>query len=112
MYGVVHRETTTTTADINLHNGPLQVFTLMGNATLTFTNWPTSIDQYSIVRVHLKSDTLGSRTPTLTTANAGTIYYDTTPPFTLNSNGHHTVIEAWTYDSGTHVYIKYIGEFS
>jgi hypothetical protein len=112
LYGAVHTETVSSSADIDLNNGPFQVFTLTGNATLRFNNWPV-INQYALVRVHLKSDTVSARTPALTTVNAGTMVYEGTypSPNILNINGKHRVIEAWSYDHGTHVYIRYLGEF-
>ena len=112
LYGAVHTETTSSQTDIDLSNGPFQVFTLTGNAVLRFNNWPTN-SQYAVVRIQLKSDLVAARTPTLTTVNAGTMVYDTTfpSPFNLGINGKHKVIEAWSYDHGTHVYIRYIGQF-
>lgn len=112
MFGVVHKENVSTSADIDISNGPFQVFTLSGNAGLVFTNW-ASIDEYASVKVHLKSNTSGSYTPTLSTENAGTVVFDSSfpNPFTLNVNGKHKVIEAWSYDHGAHVYVRYLGEF-
>jgi len=59
-------------ANIDLTNGPIQKFTLSGNATLTFTNWPTA-GQYGLVRVMLIGDQVSTRTVTLSSSNAGTI---------------------------------------
>jgi len=111
-YGAVHTETVASLTDIDLNNGPFQKFTLTGNATLRFNNW-AALNEYGIVRIHLKSDGNGTRTPTLTTVNAGTMAFESSfpNPFTLNTNGKHKVIEAWSYDHGTNVYIRYLGEY-
>lgn len=116
-YGVVHTEASPiiSQGDIDLQDGPLQIFTLSGNSSLLFTNWPAE-SKYAVVRVHLSSmieSPAVSRTLTLSTANGGAIRYESTfsNPIILNGNGKHKVIEAWSYNHGATVYIKYIGEF-
>jgi hypothetical protein len=111
-YGAVHTETVASQTDIDLNNGPFQKFTLTGNATLRFNNW-AALNEYAVIRIHLKSDGNGTRTPTLTTVNAGTMVFESAfpNPFTLNTNGKHKVIEAWSHDHGTNVYIRYLGEY-
>lgn len=66
-------------ANIDLNNGPVQKFTLTGTPTLTFTNWPTS-GQAGYVKVHIVSDQNGVRYPVLSTSNSGTLKYDTSFP--------------------------------
>lgn len=110
--GVVRQTSgVTTITDIDLDNGPLQVFTLNASTTLRFNNWPTNA--YSKVRVHLRGNGVAIYTPTLSTSNGGTIKYATgfPSPITLPVNQKHKVIEAWSYDSGSTVYIQFIGEF-
>ena len=43
-----------TTADIDIQNGNLQVFTVSNNTTMTFVNWPEA-PNHANVRIHLKS---------------------------------------------------------
>ena len=108
--GVVHNAGTIG-VDIDLNNGPLQIFSLTGNYTLTFRNWPTD-NKWGMVRVHLKSDGVLARTATLSTENAGVLTYEASfPALTLNSNQHHKVIEAWSYNHGATVYVRYLGEY-
>lgn len=71
--------TVPTSANIDLTNGPVQKFTLSGNPTLTFTNWPTT-GQSGYIRVHIASDQSGVRYPIFSTSNSGTIHYDTSFP--------------------------------
>jgi hypothetical protein len=71
--------TVSTSANIDLYNGPVQKFTLSGTPTLTFTNWPAA-GQSGSIKVHFSSDQNGIRYPILSTANAGTIRYDTNFP--------------------------------
>jgi hypothetical protein len=117
VYGSVRNNgTISTTTSIDLENGPLQIYTLAGNATLQFTNWPAS-DLYAKIRLHLKSDTVNARTVVFATEAGGTILKSgdgtTFPnPFILNINGAFRVVEAWTYNGGLTVYLKYLGEFA
>ena len=66
-------------ANIDLNNGPVQKFTLTGTPTLTFTNWPAS-GQAGYVKVHIVPDQSGVRYPVLSTSNSGTLRYDTSFP--------------------------------
>ena len=200
VYGSVRNNgTISTTTSIDLENGPLQIYTLAGNVTLQFTNWPAS-DLYAKIRLHLNQDTtnlssivitgtagqfqcatlsglsvgqaikvtgtLGGTgtisgyatgavyyiigTPTSTTftlsatlggsaitTTAGTptgltftllrtVTFTTASgailksgdgaafpsPFILSTNSTFRVVEAWTYNGGTSVYLKYLGEFT
>jgi hypothetical protein len=103
--------------DVNLLNGPLQIYALNGNATLRFINWPGS-NNYSKIRLHIKSTgTVAvpagtTYTPTLGTENGGTLVYATGfPSLALGTTGKYKVIEAWSFDDGVNVYVSYIGEF-
>lgn len=117
VYGSVRNNgTISTTTSIDIENGPLQIYTFAGNATIQFTNWPAS-DLYAKIRLHLKSDTVSARTVTFATEAGGTILKSgdgaTFPsPFILNISGAMRVVEAWTYNGGTTVFLKYLGEFA
>jgi hypothetical protein len=119
MNGVVKPNTiVTSNEDIDLNDGPLQVFTIGAGTEgspvpLTFRNWPDAVNQYSLVRIHLKGDGEAVRYPTFVSENARPVIYETGfPSLALATNGKHKVIEAWTITSGsTPVYIRYIGEF-
>jgi len=107
--------TSDTTTDIDIRNGPLQVFDLAGN-NLTyqfrFAFWPEN-NYYANVRVHFKSST-GTNTITFSAENAGIIKKETGFPVTFSvvgSSGKSKVIEAWTYDGGVNIFVKYLGEF-
>ena len=98
--------------DIDLYNGPLQIITVNSDAhALRFNHWPT--DLYGIVRVHLINGSGTSKTPILSSVNNGVIKYDESfpSPFTLAVNSKHTVFEAWSYDGGETVFVKYLGTF-
>jgi hypothetical protein len=97
---------------INLNNGPLQYVTFAADTTITFQSWPTT-GKYAVVRVHLIGDGNAIRTPTLATEGGGTFAYETgyPNPLTLPLNGKNKVIEAWTYNGGAKVFVKYVGEF-
>lgn len=58
-YGVYgDRGTVSSAANIDLSNGPIQKFTLSGNATLTFTNWP-DIGKFAQIYIIIASDQTG-----------------------------------------------------
>lgn len=116
-YGSVRNNGTTTGAtDVNLDNGPLQVFTLGGDNSLTFRNWADS-DLYHIVKVHIINQSASPRTVTFGT-EAGGIFKQVTGEFTggaspqLSVAGNtEVVIEAWSVNQGLSVYLKKIGVF-
>jgi hypothetical protein len=132
--------TVSTSTNVSLNNGPVQKFTMGGNAVLTFTNWPTT-NKYSVIRLVLLGG-ITTYTATLATSNAGVFKLDRTwgstllandatsyifggtvsggttcggtasaPTVKLLANSKVQVIEAWTVDAGTTVYLKNIGEW-
>jgi hypothetical protein len=108
-----------TTTPIDITNGPLQIVTFNGNATITFSNWPDG-GLYAKIRLHLKSLTGDTRTVTFgnETGGGGAIKTidgefaipSTSPQITVN-NTTDTIVEAWTYNGGTDVYLKLVGAF-
>ena len=97
--------------DIDIIDGPLQIFTLTSNTTLRFNSWPDDT-LYAKVIVHFLSDGNGTWTPTLATSNGGVVKLATGfPSLALNTNGKHKVIEAWSYNNGATVFVEYKGEY-
>jgi hypothetical protein len=120
MSGVVYGTVTVLSAsvvDVDITNGPLQIYALNGNATLRFVSWPGS-NKYCKIRLHIKSTgtvavPAGSTyTPTLGTENSGTLVYATGfPSLALGTTGKYKVIDVWSFDDGANVFVDYIGEF-
>lgn len=116
-YGSVRNNgTINSPTEIDLENGPLQIVTFSGNATIRFVNWPAS-DLYAKIRLHLKSNNTDPRTVTFGTEAGGVIKYSGDgaafpSPFTVSSNTTEKVVEAWSYNNGVTVFIKYLGEFA
>lgn len=77
--------TVSASANIDLVNGPVQKFVLSGDATLTFTGWPTA-GKMGLIRVLIASDQNGVRTPGFATSGGGTIKYDVAYPTLPNSS--------------------------
>lgn len=101
-----------TFTNVDIENGALQTFTFNDDHSLVFANWPAS-DLYAKVKLHLKSDSSGTKTVTLSTSS-GTIKYDDAfpTPFVLPADGNvERIIEAWTLNGGLTVYLKYLGDF-
>jgi hypothetical protein len=76
--------TIASSANIDLANGPVQKFILSGDATLTFTGWPSS-GKMGLIRVLVASDQNGVRTPGFATGSGGSVRYDTAYPTLPNS---------------------------
>jgi len=55
LYGTVYNTSSTPTTNVSLNDGEYQAITLIGNATLTFVDWP-EIDRYAKIRLALKSN--------------------------------------------------------
>lgn len=113
-HGVSYVPTTVISqTDIDVTKGKLQKFTLGASGiAFTFSNWPED-GKYAEVRVHLLSDTNGTYSLTLHSEGGGTIVAESgvPNPFTVSSTGKHKVIDAWSYNNGATVYVKYLGEF-
>jgi len=101
--------------NISFTNGNYQTFTIGGNITLTFTDWP---DTGKVGKIRLMLlDTLGdstARTVTWATAGGGVIKYDASfpSPFVVGSNVNPMVLDFWTTDGGTTVYGHYVSTFT
>ena len=118
LYGMVAKHTPesgTDPVDIDVSTANLHECKLADNAKLTFSGWPDMQDDtYAVVRIHLLSDTNGEYTVTFDEiADNGPVVKETSfpSPFTVPDTGYHKIIEAWTYNNGATVFVKYIGEF-
>lgn len=118
-YGSVRQNgTVSTSTDINIENGPLQVLTAGANLSLRFINWPES-DLFAKLRLHIKNISGASRTITLDSQGVTDIKF-VSSEFTASgslaqvsvANASEVVIEAWTYDNGVTVYLKNFGTFA
>jgi hypothetical protein len=99
--------------NINLNYGPIQKITISGNSILNFTNWPSS-GQHSTIRLMIIGNQLGSWTVNFTSENVQNVWKATTfsMPITVTSNNNYQLIEAFTFDDGTNVFINKIAEYS
>jgi hypothetical protein len=97
--------------NISFLNGHYQKFPVGDDISLNFTDWPDS-GRLGKIRVEIVA-TGGNRTITFTSDGGGTMLYDGDfpSPFTVPENAIY-VVDAWTYDSGNTVFMKYIGTFS
>jgi len=101
--------------NVSFANGNFQTFTIGGNITLTFTDWPVA-NKVARIRIMLL-DTLGdstARTVTWATEGGGAIKYDASfpSPFVVASNENPMVIDVWTADGGTTVFAHYVSTFT
>lgn len=107
---------TEATTTINVDMGSVQKFTVIdtdasGGETFTFDSWRSSAEEIcSSVRLIFTahSSVTGTRTVNFT----GNIVKETNFPVSLTVEyGKIKVVDAWTIDGGTTVYMNYIGEF-
>lgn len=82
-------------------------------ATLSFRNWPND-SQVARVRVHLAKNTasIGDRVITIASVGGSIVKTEDFPPVLTITNNIPIVIEAWTYDGGTTVYVCQVGKFT
>ncbi len=97
---------------IDLHNGPVQKFTLVdsnasGGDNFTWANWPVDIDACATVRIIFTAES-GTKNVTF----SGNIKPETGFPSPLSVTSDKVkVVDAWSIDGGTTIYLNYIGEF-
>lgn len=96
----------------------VQKLRFTSNSTLRFTGWPSigSTGKSYRIRLHLCSNGVDNYTIIFATDGQGSIKYagDGAPfphPFIVSSSGAEKVIDAWSYDGGVTIFIKYLGEF-
>lgn len=87
-----------TQLDISLDDGPLQYVTITDDMTLTFTDWPTDTNRFASIRLHLKGDTVSTKTVTLATAGSGELYFE--KPFTSEFKLVHNINKSAVSGSG------------
>jgi hypothetical protein len=102
-----------TTITINVANGDAQQINLVSTAVnVVFTGWPDN-GQYAKVRLHLSNSTASSLTVSTFTSQASlAVKKDNLfpAPFSVGVN-KHLVVEAWSFNNGSTVFIKYLGDF-
>lgn len=101
----------TTTTTIDIRDGDMQMFSIRGNITLSFAQWPTT-NLYAKVKIKLVNASSATVYTPILAASNGTIVYDREfPSLALAIDGTPKVIEAWTHDGGTTVYVRAAGEY-
>jgi len=99
--------------DIIWTGGFVHVIRAENDVELTLTGWPTN-NNYACVRLVLTADT--ARTVTISSTGGGTMKTDgnaawATKTLVVSSSVNPTIVEAFTYDGGATVYLRYLGEF-
>jgi hypothetical protein len=110
-HGLSHIATVAGSTTIDVSAASVHVFTLTADTSFTFTNWPTS-GYFAKVKIHFLSNT-SDHTASLFSTGGGVIRKDGDfpAPFTAPSTGKHQVVEAWSYNHGASVFVKYLGSF-
>lgn len=106
----------TENTDISIPNGSFQTFTIGADVTFRFIDWSQQNNICSKVTVLFKSDG-SNRVVSFATQGASVFKKDSNFPTTFNigvdstNNAKSRIIEAFTYDKGKTIFLKYIGEF-
>ena len=110
-HGLSHITPVTGSTTIDVGAASIHVFTLTGDTSFTFTNWPDS-SYYAKVKVHLLSNT-SDHIATLFSTGGGLIRKESQfpSPLIVPSTGKHLVIEAWSYNHGATVFVNYLGSY-
>jgi len=98
---------------IDINNGPLQKVLLGGNIVLQFVNWPVAGNYAKVIVMLVNADTNTPKTPTFSTELGGTIRPEVSnPTLAVGTTGRVKIIEAWTVDKGTNVFLRFLGEYT
>lgn len=113
-YGVYANRGTDDT--INVGYGPVQFYSLLASTNFAWDGWVDSATQFSTVRLMFEADLLSTGDLVIDfegTENI-TIIKEKTFPTELTVNkvdGTKKVVDAWSVDGGSTIYVTYIGEY-
>jgi len=117
-FGIGKTSSANSSIIINIASASVQVVALTSNSTVSFAGWPgdDSTSVYGVIRLHFSSTEIGTeRTVTFQPSNTGVLLYDSNfqTPFKVNTNfaGKQQVVDVWSFDGGTTVFLKHVGEF-
>lgn len=99
-------------ANIVVSAASVHVYTLSSSTAFTFTDWPATT-RYAKIKVHFVGTGATSHIASLFSTGGGDVRLDNDfpIPFTIANDGTHYVIEAWSYNDGATVFVKYLGSF-
>lgn len=102
--------------NVSFTNGSYQIFSVSGDLTLTFADWPAT-NKYAKIRLELKRSTGGPHTISFAASGGGTIKTDGNAAWTgdtisIPDDSDSTFVDFWTTDSGLVVFAQYVGKFS
>jgi hypothetical protein len=114
-YGTSHITTQAAeTIYVNVANGDVQQVNLTASANITFIGWPSLGTQYVKVRLHVNNVQPSSLTVNnITSQQTASVKKEADlfpSPFTVLTN-KQLVIEAWSFNCGGTVFLKYLGEY-
>ena len=98
--------------NVSMSSGNFQTFSISADLTLTLADWSTQEDVSQSLIVQVVSD--GSSRALTWPADGGSIKGETnfTSTTAITSAGDPFIFELWTYDNGTTVFARNLGEFS
>lgn len=103
--------------NIDFQFGPVQTFIISGDVTLTTTGWPES-GKVGKIRVILVNDGT-TRTLTIGTEAGSTLKYHNDWPYSspkneisVTNDTNPIVIDFWTYNAGSTIFVKYDGTYA
>lgn len=109
--------------DADIRNGDYHVYPVQNNATITLRQWPADGKYAKVTLDFTSTSSSESRSITLTAPGGATFKMTDSSEFLTRlsassigftlpaSSQGSVVIEAWTYNQGSTVYVKYVGLF-
>ena len=113
IYGAVLSNGTTPTNEfIDVRESQYFTYTVAGDITLTFSQWPAS-DKFAKIYLDVKSDGTARDLDFNTTSGTVVPENSLTLPYNLSANNAiRYMFEAWTINGGNTVFLKLVGEFT
>lgn len=113
LFGVVNTETVnTSSATVGVSDAEYHIFNINSTSTLSLTDWGTN-GYYQRIRLHLvNGDKQDNYVVTISGTGNSTIRKNYSGPIILDTIGTPVILDIWSTDSGTNIYINRLGEFS
>lgn len=104
--------TVSTTTLVNWQEGAYQTFTVTGNMQFTLTGFPDS-GTVGKMRIQINADNVNRQVNFAISGGGSFRKSPNVPslPITINSANEFHIFEFWTYNSGSIVFVDYVGLF-
>jgi hypothetical protein len=111
LQGIVYASTVGGSGDIDYQNGEYHKFTIDGNSSLSFLNWPGSPSEqvYAKIKIELVGGPTAYTVQFLTSGGDNIQFLGGGQPSVVTEVNRSILIDAWTVDGGTSTFLQVIG---